>query len=122
MTSSKDVLKDALCAELEQKHHRFVRDKLGSRHPLVRQQEIRSAKASIRRDLRENDRLIRDLGDVVRSHQSEIKRQALSLRKLNVDEISDSLSELKDAVAEVREVFADSVGNASDAEDGDERH
>ncbi|AFK83933.1 B96 [miniopterid betaherpesvirus 1] len=112
MTSDKDMLKEAMKLKLAQKHQEFVSDKLGEDHPLTAVEQVRVARVASDANLSSTRALSVDLAKLLLRQRAEIKKQTAELRGLSaigVDEVVDSLTELKDAVEDVKETVLSSL-------------
>lgn len=109
MTSEKNVLKESMRLQLEQNHKRFISDTLGEKHPLAALQQVKVTRSIIDQELQQNKVLVADLAKILTGKRSEIRKQTAVLRELGhagVDEVMDSLTELKDAVEDIKETVA----------------
>lgn len=112
MTSEKDLLKDAMRLKLEQKHKRFVSEKLGEEHPLSSLQEIKVLDAVAEKERRTNRTVSVNLAALIARQKRELKKQTEAVRgleKLDLDSVTESIIELKDALEDVRANLASSI-------------
>lgn len=117
----RDLLRDALRAELETRHRRFVLRAFGSQHPLVRLQDLRVTEAGMRLVVREARRTVGDVASAVDARRSEMKGLESLRRRVRkeVDALADAVSDLGDDVEDVRAVFTSLRGHGFDG-DGEE--
>lgn len=119
MTSNKNLLKETLRSRLERGHQKFIEEKLGEGHPLHSAQQVRAANSVIRRDLLANKSLTSSLSQIIVDQRREAGAQAVCARdlgRLDYDQLTESLSGLKDAIDDAKVSLLESaaVGGLED--------
>ncbi|AAK57139.1 T96 [Tupaiid betaherpesvirus 1] len=122
MTSEKKLLKENMRAVLEQRHTKFLATALGAEHPATSLQQVRTAKALVARELECTRVDTASLLELTLTEAKEIRRQTQvvrELQRLRLDDVVDSLTELRDSVQELREDVLTPITEAL-RRDGDE--
>ncbi|AEV80791.1 tegument protein UL14 [Aotine betaherpesvirus 1] len=115
MTSTdKELLKEAMKAELEKRQHQFLRRSYGEQHHLTHHQALKVMSAAAGAEHRRGALVVREISNSLLRQRQRLQQDLARARELQnsqVDAALDCLTEFKDAVDDSYSAFVDSVSS-----------